>query len=53
MADPYLANPQLAELYGASSLHGRDFDFHLRLLMSADSVLGVGCGNGELPHTVR
>lgn len=53
MVDPYFANPSLAELYDTFSLHRRDFDFYLPLLMSADSVLDVGCGTGELLHTAR
>lgn len=51
--DPYFSNPQLAELYDAFSAHRRDFDFYLPLLLSADNVLDVGCGTGELLHLAR
>ena len=51
--DPYFTNPRLAELYDAFSSHRRDFDFYLPLLLSADSVLDVGCGTGELLHLAR
>ena len=51
--DPCFANPRLAELYDAFSSHRRDFDFYLPLLLSADSVLDLGCGTGELLHLAR
>ena len=51
--DPYFSNPRLAELYDAFSAHRRDFDFYLPLLLSADGVLDVGCGTGELLHLAR
>ncbi|MDE2893611.1 MAG: methyltransferase domain-containing protein [Chloroflexota bacterium] len=51
--DPYFSNPRLAELYDAFSSHRRDFDFYLPLLLSAHSVLDVGCGTGELLHLAR
>ena len=51
--DHLFASPQLAELYDAFSAHRRDFDFYLPLLLSANSVLDVGCGTGELLHIAR
>lgn len=51
--DPYFSSPRLAELYDAFSSHRRDFDFYLPLLLSADRVLDVGCGTGELLHLAR
>ncbi len=53
MVDRVFSEPQLAELYDAFSLHRRDFDFYLPYVMSAASVLDVGCGTGELLTLAR
>lgn len=51
--DRLFAEPRLAELYDTFSSHRRDFDFYLPLLLSADAVLDIGCGTGELLHLAR
>ena len=42
--DHLFSEPMLAELYDAFCEGRRDFDFYLPLVMSAKSVLDVGCG---------
>lgn len=53
MVDRLFREPSLAELYDAFCVGRRDFDFYLPLVMSAASVLDVGCGTGELLRLAR
>lgn len=53
MVDRLFAEPSLAELYDAFCVGRRDFGFYLPLVMSARSVLDVGCGTGALLHLAR
>ena len=53
MVDRLFRESSLAELYDAFCVGRRDFDFYLPLVMSAASVLDVGCGTGELLRLAR
>ena len=51
--DDLFADPELAALYDLYGEGRDDFDFYLELVMSARSVLDVGCGTGALLHLAR
>ena len=55
MVDRQFADPDLAALYDLFHPWGQrgDFDFYLPMVMSAESVLDVGCGTGLLLHRAR
>jgi SAM-dependent methyltransferase len=53
MADRLFSDSRLAALYDLFSARRRDLDFYLELVMSASTVLDVGCGTGALLHRAR
>jgi len=55
MVDRLFSEPHLAQLYDHLSPPERrdDFAFYLPMIMSAQSVLDVGCGTGALLHQAR
>ncbi|MBL1094422.1 MULTISPECIES: class I SAM-dependent methyltransferase [Streptomyces] len=53
MVDFAYADRSLAEWYDLLNPWGPGDDFYLDLVMSADSVLDVGCGTGTLLHRAR
>ncbi len=55
MNDPVFLDPRVAESYDLAQpwQQRREFSFYMALVMSAESVLDVGCGTGELLRLAR
>ncbi len=53
MVDRHYSDHVLAALYDTVGAGRRDVAFYLPLIMSAQSVLDVGCGTGALLHSAR
>ena len=53
MVDHLFSDTRLAALYDTFCEGRPDFSFYLPLVMSAESVLDVGCGTGALLHMAR
>lgn len=53
MSDRSFDDADLAQWYDVLNQHGPDDDFYLDLVMSARSVLDIGCGTGTLLHRAR
>jgi ubiquinone/menaquinone biosynthesis C-methylase UbiE len=47
------SDAEAAALYDVLNPWGSDYEFYLRLILEADSVLDVGCGTGRLLHRAR
>jgi SAM-dependent methyltransferase len=53
MVDRLFSDACLAALYDLFCPWSSDYDFYLRMVMSARAVLDVGCGTGALLHRAR
>jgi len=53
VADHLFSDERLAALYDLFSGRRQDFDFYMKWVLAAPSVLDVGCGTGALLHRAR